>query len=66
VVDEPGDAGVERICRWAANVGLLGRAVAIARRAGASDEDLYDVAEQHGLGRAELDALLVEPDGSGQ
>ena len=32
--DEPGDADVEYICRWAANVGLLGRSVAIAVRPG--------------------------------
>ena len=63
---ELGDAGVEHICRWAANVGLLGRAVAIADRAGASAEELYDVAERFGYSRAEFDALLVDPVGSGQ
>ena len=64
--DEPGDAGVEHICRWVANVGLLGRAVAIARKAGASDEELYNVAEQQGFGRTEFDALFLDPVGNGQ
>ncbi len=34
---------------------------ALARKAGASAEELYDVAERSGCSRAELDALLVDP-----
>lgn len=63
--DEPGDAAVERICRWAANVGLLGRAVAIAGKAGAGAEEMYDVAERAGYSRGDFDALLVDPLDSG-
>ena len=63
---EEADADVDQVVRWAANVGLLGRAMAIARKTGASAEELYGVAEQQGLSRAELDALLVDPVGSGQ
>ena len=64
-MDEPSGAGVESICRWAGHVGLLGRAVAIACIAGATAEELYEVAEREGYSRAELDALLVELVGSG-
>ena len=61
-----GDVDMELICRWAAEVGLVQRAVAIARLAGASAEELYGVAVGEGFTRIELDALLVDPLGGDQ
>jgi len=55
-VDEPGEAEIESdvddVCRWVGNVDLVQRAVAIAHMAGATPDELSDVAE--------LDALLLD------
>jgi hypothetical protein len=62
-VGEPGEevaADVDDVCRWAGNVDLVQRAVAIAHMAGATPHELYDVAEEHGFDRAELNALLID------
>lgn len=63
LVEEPqSDGDVERIARWTAHVRLLQRAVEIARKAGATREELWAVAESEGCSRTEWASLLVDPD----
>lgn len=51
-MDEPGEAEIEAdvddVCRWVGNVDLVQRAMAIAHMAGATPDELYDVAERAG------------------
>ncbi len=65
MVEEPqSDGHVAHIARWAANVRLLQRAVEIARKAGATREELWAIAEREGCSSAEWAGLLVDHDPS--
>jgi hypothetical protein len=55
-------SGAEEVERWTAEVRLLQRAVEVARKAGATDDELVAIAETHGFTPDELAALLPPAD----